>query len=60
MWIVLVDTECDAPDVIGPFSDWEEADKVMLDANYLYTDAWIQKMFPNLEELRKAEKDWEC
>ena len=60
MWVVLVDTGCEDPDVIGPFSDHEEANKVMLDAAYYYGAAWIQTIFTTLGELTDTEEDWEC
>jgi len=55
MWVVLVDTGCEDPDVIGPFSDHEEANKVMLDAAYYYGAAWIQTIFTTLGELTDTE-----
>ena len=57
MWIVMVDTNCDDPDVIGPFLQWHKALDVADIAQTRFGKAWVQKMFPTISELVGAVAD---
>ena len=56
-WVVLVDTGCDVPDLVGPFANNSEAWDVVDAAHGTTTE--VVWMFPDLDTLRAAHEPQE-